>query len=261
VVGLDSKNSQEQEKKPAQNTTPALKEFAPDDDDDPRNEMHEQGMEENILGFLAGKPKKKPMGRDPYADRLELARRERNAQSLYFKNLLAKFNSGEGMAAHEKRDLGRWLATQPGNLRAKHELEQYMDESGVAESDTLMNKLHQARLQEGRVKELANDFKTLTDVEFIKKYGKDKAAIRRDMKRVDEAPVNELSTNRLAQYKTAAARDAKQADQAGDVKRGDKRFGGIVKATKKQFDNDARQSDQKVRESRLSVMTNIIKGQ
>lgn len=88
----------------------------------------ESNLDENILGFLGGQTKKKPVMKDPYADRLELARRERNAQSLYFKNLLAKFNSGDGMAEHEKRDLGRWLATQPGNFKAKHELEQYMDE-------------------------------------------------------------------------------------------------------------------------------------
>jgi hypothetical protein len=62
---------------------------------------------------------------------------------------------------------------------------------GVAEGDTLMNKLHQALLQEGRVKELADDLKTLSDAEFIKKYGKAKAAIRRDMKKLDEQGVAE----------------------------------------------------------------------
>ena len=52
--------------------------------------------------------------------------------------------------------------------------------------------------------------------------------------------VNELSTDKLAQYKTAAALDAGAADKAGDYKRGDKRFSGIVKATKKQFANDVK---------------------
>ena len=54
--------------------------------------------------------------------------------------------------------------------------------------------------------------------------------------------LHELSTNKLAQYKTAAADDASKADKEGDFKRGDKRFSGIVKATKKQFDNDAKQN-------------------
>jgi len=73
---------------------------------------------------------------------------------------------------------------------------------------------------------------------------------------VAEGQLNELSTGKLAQYKTAAAKDAKQADQAGDVKRGDKRFGGIVKATKKQFDNDAKKIDES-RAARQALMAQI----
>jgi hypothetical protein len=72
-----------------------------------------------------------------------------------------------------------------------------------------------------------------------------------------QSQINELSTNKLAQYKTAAAADAKKADQAGDVKRGDKRFGGIVKATKKQFDNDAKQVDEN-RAARRALMARIV---
>jgi hypothetical protein len=52
--------------------------------------------------------------------------------------------------------------------------------------------------------------------------------------------VDELSTDTLAQYKKAAAADASAADKAGNFKRGDKRFSGIVKATKKQFANDVK---------------------
>jgi hypothetical protein len=68
--------------------------------------------------------------------------------------------------------------------------------------------------------------------------------------------LNELSTNKLTQYKTAAAADAKKADQSGDVKRGDKRFGGIVKATKKQFDNDAKKIDES-RRARQALMARV----
>jgi hypothetical protein len=50
--------------------------------------------------------------------------------------------------------------------------------------------------------------------------------------------LNELSTEKLAQYKTVAALDAGAADKAGNYERGNKRFSGIVKATKKQFAND-----------------------
>ena len=127
------------------------------------------------------------------------------------------------------------------------------------ESDTLMLKLNRALIKEGRVKELADDLKTMADADFMKKYGKAKAAIRRDMNKLDETPINELSTNKLAQYKTAAAKDAQTADKAGDVKRGDKRFSGIVKATKKQFDNDAKKVDES-RAARRALMAQIVKG-
>ena len=39
--------------------------------------------------------------------------------------------------------------------------------------------------------------------------------------------LNELSTDKLAKYKTAASADATKSDQEGDFKRGDKRFSGI----------------------------------
>jgi hypothetical protein len=265
----------------------------------------------------------------------------------------------------------------------------------VKEADTLMIKLKRALIREGRVKELADDLKTMSDADFMKKYGKAKAAIRKDMSRVDEAipldqlrdlagpesqadkdlaaklkqsmpprtnasagkktvkplkplkegqpaytpqemsdilsgkktqqqvdaernkrerddafkkwtdaerdatrvdsqgrridkngnllppakaePIpnaplnpppgyykmknfeglNELSTNKLAQYKTAAAKDAKAADQAGDFKRGDKRLSGMVQATKKQFDNDAKKVDES-RAARRALMARIV---
>jgi len=61
---------------------------------------------------------------------------------------------------------------------------------------------------------------------------------------VEESTVNELSTDKLAQYKTAAALDAGAADKRGDYERGDKRFAGIIKATKKQFANDLKKHGQ-----------------
>jgi hypothetical protein len=59
---------------------------------------------------------------------------------------------------------------------------------------------------------------------------------------VAESRINELSNEKLGQYKKAASADATAADKAGDYKRGDKRFSGIVKATKKQFANDEKKS-------------------
>ena len=50
--------------------------------------------------------------------------------------------------------------------------------------------------------------------------------------------VNELSNEKLGQYKKAAGADATAADKRGDFERGNKRFRGITTATKKQFAND-----------------------
>ena len=68
------------------------------------------------------------------------------------------------------------------------------------------------------------------------------AAIAIAMKKAGKKPkqVDELSTEKLAQYKKAAGADASAADKAGNFERGNKRFKGIVKATNKQFDNDAK---------------------
>ena len=52
--------------------------------------------------------------------------------------------------------------------------------------------------------------------------------------------LNELSNDKLASYKKDASADATAADKRGDYERGNKRFRGIVKATIKQGDNDAK---------------------
>ena len=52
--------------------------------------------------------------------------------------------------------------------------------------------------------------------------------------------LREVSSDLLGRYKTAAGKQASDADKKGDIKKGNKRFSGIVKATKKQFDNDAK---------------------
>jgi hypothetical protein len=56
--------------------------------------------------------------------------------------------------------------------------------------------------------------------------------------------IDELSTDLLARYKTAAHANAKESDAAGNYKKGDKRFAGINKATRKQFDNDLKKHGQ-----------------
>jgi hypothetical protein len=68
-------------------------------------------------------------------------------------------------------------------------------------------------------------------------HGKDRS--RQLAERVS-TKINELSNDTLASYKKKSGADASKADKEGDFKRGDKRFSGIVKATKKEFDNDAK---------------------
>jgi hypothetical protein len=52
--------------------------------------------------------------------------------------------------------------------------------------------------------------------------------------------LDELSPKTLARYKKAAGASARAADKAGDFEKGNKRFSGIVRATKKEFDHDAK---------------------
>jgi hypothetical protein len=59
---------------------------------------------------------------------------------------------------------------------------------------------------------------------------------------VNEAYIQELSSDLLAAYKKKAGEQASAADKAGDYEKGNKRFKGIMKATNKQFDNDAKKN-------------------
>ena len=67
---------------------------------------------------------------------------------------------------------------------------------------------------------------------------------------IEENQITELTTDLLARYKTAASASAKASDEAGNYKKGDKRFSGINKATRKQFDNDLKKHGQYVKEGR-----------
>jgi hypothetical protein len=60
------------------------------------------------------------------------------------------------------------------------------------------------------------------------------------LKKEEVEQIEELSTDLLGRYKKAAGTQASAADKAGDIAKGNKRFSGIMKATRKQFDNDAK---------------------
>lgn len=73
-----------------------------------------------------------------------------------------------------------------------------------------------------------------------KKASKSVGWFAKALKKVEEEAeaIEELSSEKLGEYKKKASADATAADARGDFKRGDKRYSGIIKATKKQLAND-----------------------
>ena len=59
-----------------------------------------------------------------------------------------------------------------------------------------------------------------------------------ELRKEEVEQVDELSSDLLGRYKTGASKQASELDKAGNIKKADSRFRGIVKATKKQFNND-----------------------
>jgi hypothetical protein len=129
---------------------------------------------------------------------------------------------------------------------------EYNDEAGMAQS----NLRTMARAVDGLLKTIKNN-------DNLPEWGQEKIAkaemmlvsvwdylqsqkeLGRDPKVNESVAVNklrqivaELSNEKLGQYKKAAGAQASAADKAGNTKKADKRFSGIVKATKKQFAND-----------------------
>ena len=126
------------------------------------------------------------------------------------------------------QQLGRGTAIEENdNIQTRMRMNDYYDLA-----DAIQEKLKQA-IQLGN-KELAQTLNKERDEldARVKQYG-----LMPDSEQLDE-----ISSEKLSQYKTAAAADASKADSEGDYKRGDKRFSGIVKATKKQFANDTKKS-------------------
>jgi hypothetical protein len=79
---------------------------------------------------------------------------------------------------------------------------------------------------------------------------------RTGMVREETEQLDEISMQKLTQYKTAAAKSASEADKAGDIKKGDKRFSGIMKATKKQFAKTTNEEVEQIDELSTEKMLN-----
>jgi hypothetical protein len=95
------------------------------------------------------------------------------------------------------------------------------------------------------------------EIKFVSKLAQNRV-MKKSMKK-EEFQLDELSTNKLADYKKKAGENASAADKAGDTKTGNKRFSGIMKATRKQFDNDAKKSMSEASQRVDSLVTDALK--
>jgi hypothetical protein len=155
-----------------------------------------------------------------------------------------------------KGQLAHWMANMKAGKAKKNEdfNGEYDDEAGMAQS----NLRTMARAVDGLLK-------TIKSNDNLPEWGQEKIAKAEMMlvsvwdyllsqkemgmdPKINEGKaveslrqiVAELSNEKLGQYKKAASAQASAADKAGDYAKGNKRFSGIVKATKKQFDQDAK---------------------
>ena len=103
------------------------------------------------------------------------------------------------------------------------------------------------------------------EVKFVSKLAQNRVlrkSVKEDLSIVPKCllvQLDELSNDKLADYKKKAGADATAADKAGDTKKGNKRFSGIMKATKKQFDNDAKQGMSEASQRVDSLVTDALK--
>lgn len=126
----------------------------------------------------------------------------------------------------------------------------YLGESvEVVEDETAVEESIVARVQGGRkmvsaeaalrhARELANkrapgSKPTMSDIAAA--HRRLTSGVKHESEEIDE-----LSNDLLSRYKKAASADSIAADKAGDTKKADKRFSGVMRATKKQFANDAK---------------------
>jgi hypothetical protein len=94
--------------------------------------------------------------------------------------------------------------------------------------------------KEGKTLSLASYLDKASAVKDLEKHPGGKVVTLGPRGKVKEEveQVDELSSDLLGRYKTGASKQSSELDKTGNIKKADSRFRGIVKATKKQFDND-----------------------
>ena len=161
------------------------------------------------------------------------------------------------------------LQAQKKSLSVKEEIEESFSPSQIAALKAEYSKINGIDPASDTYKKLIAmldrlDLKSLqslagAEIKFVSKLAQNRVA-RKNMK--EEVQLDELSNEKLADYKKKAGADASAADKAGDMKKGNKRFSGIMKATKKQFANDDKKTNEDVTEASQrvdSLVTDALK--
>jgi hypothetical protein len=158
------------------------------------------------------------------------------------------------------------LQQQKKSLRVKEDIGESFSPSQIAALKAEYSKINTVDPSSDTYKKLIAmldrlDLKSLkslagAEIKFVSKLAQNRVA-RKSMK--EEVQLDELSTDKLADYKKKAGDSASAADKAGDTKTGNKRFSGIMKATRKQFDNDAKKSMSEASQRVDSLVTDALK--
>jgi len=158
------------------------------------------------------------------------------------------------------------LAAQRKSLQKEETMTESFSASQIAALKTEYSKINGIDPSSDTYKKLIAmldrlDLKSLkslagAEIKFVSKLAQNRVA-RKNVK--EEIQLAELSTNKLADYKKKAGASASAADKAGDTKTGNKRFSGIMKATRKQFDNDAKKSVSEASQRVDSLVTDALK--
>ena len=132
-----------------------------------------------------------------------------------------------GMERAEKRLGEEAVKTTHGNpLVTVHAGDKLHTHANLSTANSILGtSVKAADVHKGEVKTKGRDY---SDLRFnISKHHQ--AALK------ESVQLSELTYKLLRRYKSAASKDASAADSSGDYARGNKRFSGIIKATKKQF--------------------------
>jgi len=161
------------------------------------------------------------------------------------------------------------IQQQKKSLRTEETVEESFSPSQIAALKAEYSKINTVDPSSDTYKKLIAmldrlDLKSLkslagAEIKFVSKLAQNRVA-RKNMK--EETQLDELSNEKLADYKKKAGEDASKADKEGDIKKGNKRFSGIMKATRKQFDNDDKKTNEDVTEASQrvdSLVTDALK--